>query len=91
MRSLINYINYDKNIGEHYENKKCHKSAAYKNVRAQLNRILNLVTKTVRKKQIVFALLYPSFQQVWNPLVTCLTGISDLLQGCPNNSDTDLL
>ena len=24
-------------------------------------------------------------------LVTSLTGISDLLQGCPNNSDTDLL
>ena len=66
MRSLINYINYNKNIGEHYENKKCHRSSAYKNVRVQLNTTLNLVTKTVRKKQVVFALLYPSFQQVFS-------------------------
>lgn len=69
MRSLINYINYNKNIGGHYENKKCHKSGAYKNVRVQLNTILNLVTKTVRKTGCVRSVL-TKLSTSLEPLVT---------------------
>jgi hypothetical protein len=46
------------------------------------------------RQQVVFALLDPSCQQVWNKLlkvVTILLILSDLLQGCSNKSDTVMI
>ena len=42
---------------------------------ARVQQYCNVISVSVSKKQ----------------LVTSLTGIDDLLRGCPNNSDTDLL
>ena len=45
-------------------------------------------------QQVVFALLVPSTEQVWNKLstvVTTLLILSDLLQGCSNKSDTVMI
>jgi hypothetical protein len=42
------------------------------------------------RQQVVFALLIPSCQQVWNNLLTIVKALlilSDLLQGCSNKSD----
>jgi hypothetical protein len=42
----------------------------------------------------VFALLVPSCQQVWNKLLIVVTTVlilSDLLQGCSNESDTVMI
>lgn len=47
MKSLINHSHYNKNIREHYENKKCDKDAAYRKVKEQLQRILSLLNKAV--------------------------------------------
>jgi hypothetical protein len=46
------------------------------------------------RQQVVFALLVPSCQQVWNNLSTVATTLlilSDLLQGCSNKSDTVMI
>jgi hypothetical protein len=47
------------------------------------------------RQQVVFALLVPSCQQVWNKLLTtCLTTLlilSDLLQDCSNKSNTVMI
>jgi hypothetical protein len=46
------------------------------------------------RQQVVFALLVPSCQQVWNKLLTVvaiLLILSDLLQGCLNKSDTVMI
>ena len=45
-------------------------------------------------KQVVFALLVPSCQQVWNNVLTIVTTLlilSELLQGCSNKSDTVMI
>jgi hypothetical protein len=51
-------------------------------------------TTTTNCQQVVFALLVPSCQQVWNNLLTVVTSLlilSDLLQGCSNKSNTVMI
>jgi hypothetical protein len=43
------------------------------------------------RQQVVFALVVPSCQQVWEQSVTSLMALSDLLKGCSNKSDTIMI
>jgi hypothetical protein len=54
----------------------------------------NLTSLPTSRQQVVFALLVPSCQQVWNKLLTTCKNLVDiirLLQGCSNKSDTVMI
>jgi hypothetical protein len=56
--------------------------------------LTSLVSLPTSRQQVVFALLVPCCQQVWNNLLTVVTTLlifSNLLQGCSNKSDTVMI